>query len=134
MKEFSQQMSNLGKFDSPQSLLKAYEALQSEFTKRCQLLSQTQKENEQLKQDANCKQRQEQVARQAMLDQNFVDNIVVKDQSIADKIIAKYLDDLSSGQGTSLLGATSGTAVLAPPKRPKNLSEAKRLVDIMLNS
>ncbi len=40
----SQNETELGKFKNPQALLDAYNSLQSEFTKKCQLLSQLQKD------------------------------------------------------------------------------------------
>ena len=49
----SQETDNLGKFKSVQALMDAYDNLQAEFTKKCQLLSQIQKDKIDLVEEEN---------------------------------------------------------------------------------
>jgi predicted nuclease with TOPRIM domain len=123
----------IGKFSSPEALLKAYESLESEFTKRCQKLKDTEKENSDLKESFLDKARIETEAKSALSDEVFLTENVFKNEEISQKIISKYLEGLSSNPAPNLLGS-KGAAPLTPPKRPKSLEEAKKLAEVILNS
>lgn len=59
---------NLGKFKSVQALMDAYESLQSQFTKKCQLLSQYQKDKTDISED---EQKSEEKADESQREEGF---------------------------------------------------------------
>ncbi|MCL2555669.1 MAG: hypothetical protein FWE03_01440 [Firmicutes bacterium] len=123
----------IGKFSSPEALLKAYECLESEFTKRCQKLKDAEKENTDLKALAADKGRRIADAKEILSDENFLVENVLNNDVIVNRFIVNYLEGLESGVVPSVMTARGGSAVLTPPKVPKNLEEAKRLADVILN-
>lgn len=199
MKENAEQteisVSKIGKFNSPDDLLAAYNALESEFTKRCQLIKQLQAAVERSAQAAErsddaenaeaaakesaqppkplseeqasegatelCAAREESAVaadEKAKNEQPFIDGendgsietpeerdilAEVRERAldiaealceipeVFDAAIARYKRKLIGLGG----GAASpqGAAVLAPVKRPRTLSDAKRLADEMLS-
>ena len=182
---------NLGKFKSVQALMDAYTSLQSEFTKKCQLLSQyqkdktdnTDKDNEESKEEKveSDPQEKEDFIDQSALDQflenndeakQYLDEIkqrfgqgtlnsspyeiawanvvlshmkgqdktsdpiinqyVLSDENVKNKIIESYLNDLKSSRPPITISSRSGERVSAVlPDAPKSLADAKRLVDKM---
>ena len=124
----------IGKFESPETLLKAYESLEAEFTKRCQRLKEFEKENTTLKESAADKGRIIEDAKSVLRDERFVAEHVLPDESITSRVITQYLENLNANGVPGLLGAGTGGAVLTPPKRPKSLEEAKRLAEVIFNA
>ena len=122
----------IGKFSSPEALLKAYESLQGEFTKRCQRLKDCEKENEVLKADAACANKRAEIAKDALKDEDFVAQFVAGDEGIRSKIVMDYLEKVYCEGVPVVMGAKTGGAALTPVKAPKSLSEAKVLADVML--
>lgn len=166
----------LGKFGSTEELLSAYNALQSEFTKRCQLVKELQarldatgaqaEDNAAPRSSAQCggadgtiAERGEQALAEVSAD---AERAVMTDgadeaddgeariaealatvaanaaecaaaladmQPVMDECLARYKKKLL-GLGT--LGMPCGTAVITPARRPRTLSDAKRLADEML--
>lgn len=175
-----------GKFGSPEELLSAYNALQSEFTKRCQLVKELQ-----ARLDAFCAQAENAAPRSSAQcgggetatelgadareiasvgapvagnDCDGADNdgktdeaaetdddaqserladalaVIAENaaecaealsslQPVMDECLARYKKKLL---GLGMLGTACGTAVITPARRPRTLSEAKRLADEML--
>jgi len=124
----------IGKFESPETLLKAYESLEAEFTKRCQRLKEFEKENTELKESAADKARIVESAKTVLKDDGFVTEHVLSDEGITSRVITQYLENINANGAPGLLGARAGGAVLTPPKRPKSLEEAKRLAEVIFNS
>lgn len=142
-----------GKFENAQSLLDAYNALEAEFTKRCQLISKLQTELNELRAaqaresevaPAPTEQVGEKAAEQLVrssadgIDANAVILAIEQDPEFAvvlaelpevcDACIAKYKQRLLSYPVISPHGAP----VIAPAKRPRTLADAKALADEML--
>ncbi|MDE6201655.1 MAG: hypothetical protein K2M47_07280 [Clostridiales bacterium] len=167
-------VSKIGKFNTAEDLLAAYNALESEFTKRCQLVKQLQAEldfyhsaqaQEQIDEQTadaerdNVEQQAQtpeinQPVHEAEKDEKSADNIppapVITADDVLNEIlqnaceyaevlstipeimsacIASYKQRLIRPQPAS---APSGCAVIVPSKRPRTLSEAKRLADALL--
>lgn len=167
--------SKIGKFNTAEDLLAAYNALESEFTKRCQLIKQLQTELDELRAQA-----QEQIDEQTVDDKitnaeeqaqqpdstrpvpeaekgdicaatvmsapapvitadDVLNEILQNACEYAEALsaipdvmsacIASYKQRLIRPQPAS---APSGCAVIVPSKRPRTLSEAKRLADALL--
>ena len=165
----------LGKFGSTEELLSAYNALQSEFTKRCQLVKEPQarldatdaqaEDNAAPRSSAQCGGADRTIAErggQALAEVSAdAERAVMTDgadeagddeariaealatianaaecaaaladmQPVMDECLARYKKKLL-GLGT--LGMPCGTAVITPARRPRTLSDAKRLADEML--
>ena len=140
-----------GKFDTAEALLDAYNALEAEFTKRCQLISKLQTELSELRAAQATEEPPEkstpsdQIAEQvnsvrSSADVNL-DGVILaieKDPDFAivlatlpevcDACITNYKQRLLSFPARSPHGAP----VIAPIKKPRTLLDAKRLVDEML--
>jgi len=123
----------IGKFTSPEALLKAYECLEGEFTKRCQKLKDTEKENADLKAVAADKSRRIADAKEVLADENFITDHVLTNEVIANRFIANYLEGLENGTVPRIMSGRNGSAALTPPKVPKSLEEAKKLAEVILN-
>lgn len=191
----SQEEAELGKFKSVQALMDAYNSLQSEFTKKCQLLKSYEKD----KTDDSCKekkiekqedemvgsapQEKEEVSDEEVINlflshneeakgyaneikerfglleptqksprvawadvilshlkegdktsDPIINQYVLSDENVRNKIIEKYLIDLSNQKPPITITSRSGDRVSGvKPDTPKTLAEAKRLVDKMFS-
>lgn len=65
-------------------------------------------------------------------DELFADEYARRSEVIKDRIITDYLRSLSRSGGVRLLGETVGKTALAPLKKPKTLSEAKKLAELYI--
>lgn len=64
----------------------------------------------------------------ALSDEDVLSEIALGNEKIKDKVIRKYLKDISGIAPSSVLLADSGASfVAAPPKRPKSINEAGEL-------
>lgn len=124
----------IGKFESPESLLKAYESLEAEFTKRSQKLRELEKANEKLSFDLADTERHNSYALAALECEDFVKQNVLTKESLKKAVIENYLEGIARGETVNLLGGGIGTGALTPPARPTSLSEAKLLADKIINS
>lgn len=175
-------VSKIGKFDSAESLLSAYNALEAEFTKRCQKLKEAQLQIENLQSSdtemansngkfdcdrgcdtldtredlciGNVNQLPEKVAlveeeevlnvprgqaekdyflrlKEFLADEEFVDKYILSNESVSNRAILQYLMELSKTEKVNTLGR-GGSCVMTPIDKPRTLSEAKRLADIIL--
>lgn len=77
---------NLGKFKSADKLLEAYNNLQSEFTKKCQLLSQLQRD----KMEQNSTENSADMVEQTTNNENF--NETTPSENLQNKDLALFLD------------------------------------------
>lgn len=158
--------SKIGKFNTPDELLSAYNALQSEFTKRCQSLKRLQAELDAIRAQAEKVTDAESAEPSVPIDTaedpsaeacdgdgapsggNDADSACgcesadTRTESVAETAerladIPEVMDACISRYKARLIGsrqsaAPSGLAVIVPAKRPKTLSEAKRLADEIL--
>ena len=150
--------SKIGKFNTAEDLLAAYNALESEFTKRCQLVKQLQTELEAIRaqaQDAphdvaprpqdqtrsvpETETGEESAVTPAVSDdvlntilQNAYDyaDVLSAIPEVMSACIARYKQRLIK---PSAPASAIGCAVIVPSERPKTLSDAKRLADALLN-
>ena len=118
--QIGETVSAYGKFENAEKLLKAYNALEAEFTKRCQRLKEAESENAKLA--AELKTAEESVVRSCGR----------VDESIAEKIVEEYLASVLSCPSAPVLKSDFGNSALTPVRRPKSLAEAKKLADMML--
>lgn len=65
-------------------------------------------------------------------DEEFIDAYARRSELIKAKVIADYLRSLSHTGGVQLLGESVGKSALAPLKKPKTLSEAKKLAELYI--
>ena len=148
--------SKIGKFNGTDELLSAYNALQSEFTKRCQLIKQLQAELDGMRaqvegesdsassaennaepQAEACVEPQAEAAAADITEK--APPPVVIDAEYAAKLadipevmeacVARYKQRLIESR---LCASPTGVAVIVPQKRPKTLSEAKLIADELL--
>lgn len=156
------ELSEFGKFDSAQSLLSAYNALESEFTKRCQLVKELQAElssrdGAQAEAATNVLDRAEERAvnggderlsevrtdgGQAVSDgTDDVEEICARAIEYAELLSAvpQIMDACIERYKRKLIGfgnsaaICTGAAVITPVHKPKTLEDAKRLADKLLD-
>lgn len=149
-----------GKFKDAKSLLNAYNALLSEFTRRCQKVKALEREKEFLSREKNLNVSSEnplgdevgeEYADKSKLknvsaeffddsklreeklnaDNNFSCNLSYDE--LKNKIIREYLDSVSSLKPSVTLTTGNGGAIVAPPYKPKTISEAGELAVKILN-
>lgn len=135
-------VSKIGKFNSADELLSAYNALQSEFTKRCQLVKQLQAEldacaaqaespsvtSDEAQNDVSTLPDAAEFAECEGGDDDYAARLAAIPE-VMEACIARYKQKLIESRVSP---SPSGVAVIVPAKRPKTLSEAKRLADELL--
>lgn len=121
----------LGKFRSTDELLKAYTALESEFTKRCQRLKEAEMQIAQFKGKYADEVERETVSAAQNFSQTEQSSSKEAKVSDADKAVAEYLKNRAL-QKSSFPRVRVGGYVLSSRPRPKDLKEAKRIVEEML--
>lgn len=175
--------SQLGKFKDAQSLLSAYNNLQAEFTKKCQKLSELEKQNSnqetavfefddwqnQVSSFVNTHKDAKRFAKEisqeilsnpslqtnknaleiawakvisqnyknpieVVNDDKFIDDYVLSNEQIKQKIISNYIKDLENKKLPPLVSASQGgTVAFSTTKKANTLSEAKQLVEEIFN-
>lgn len=108
----------LGKFKDVQTLFKAYNDLEAEFTRRSQRLKELEKENK--AEAAPSPVSEEQILHEAL-----------SNTKVRDAVIEEYLKGVSNTQGVPLV--TGGGGVAAPRAVPKSVKEAGKLAQQYLN-
>ncbi len=107
---------SLGKFKDAQSLLSAYNALESEFTKRCQKIKELEgallKGDKVITPPIECEKEQDKPTENSFNQ---------------DKILKDYIRAVLCKKQTALVMDGSGAGVKAPVAHPKNLREASAL-------
>ncbi len=150
--------SKIGKFDSTDKLLSAYNALQSEFTKRCQLIKKLQAELDERRAQADTETERgsdgtpiatadtlpidtAEIARAEEVEPPSETSVscgapdadtvsrLAEIPEVMDACISRYKQKLIASRMAS---APGGLAVIVPAKRPRTLSEAKMLADELL--
>lgn len=124
----------IGKFDSPESLLKAYKELEAEFTKRSQKLKELTEQNKKLSEQVSDPQRLLSCAKELASSDDFINQYILTQEKVKRKVIDEYLYQLNKNGNIKVLGGNVGSSVLTPPAKPSSLSEAKKLADMIINS
>ena len=149
--------SKIGKFNTAEDLLAAYNALEAEFTKRCQLVKQLQAELDVKDAQAQAKEQphdgdaSQEIVPVPEADEGHentvpsepihdVLNIILQNASEYADVLATVPEVMSAciaRYKRSLIRpypspAPSGMAVIVPTEKPKTLSDAKRIADVLL--
>ena len=175
-----------GKFKDLNALLRAYDSLESEFTRRSQRLKELEREAEKKtteerenSSNLNLTPREEENAYETFIkrfpravafsekltaessgeepeetnmertyigilesqleerenklkDRDFLLGAVREDPTISDEVVNSYLKKLISSKPQAVFGG--GKAIIAPPKRPKGLTEASKMAENYFNN
>lgn len=124
-------VSVFGKFQTGGELLKAYNSLESEFTKRSQKLKELECEKEKLVLSLQAKETE---VKKCLDDETYIEENIVKNSKVSQKIIESYLKEILSSLPPAPLSSKVGRSALTPVNKPKDLKEAKQLADILLRS
>ncbi len=123
--------SKYGKFKDADSLFEAYNALQSDYTKKCQAVAEYKKllaDNE----DNSPKDSTDKAVSgtlSAEEREELLAKYVLNNEKLRDKLIAKYFDDLILPNSPRLIASDRGSsAVVSPTNKPHSLEEAERVV------
>lgn len=118
---------SLGKFKDAESLLSAYNSLQSEFTKRCQRIKELEgklAENESKATTQNTSEKTENEQVQAVeVGKKTVDK---------DDVLKEYLLDVLGKKPKAIVMDGAGAGVKTPVSRPKTIEEAGNLAKNLL--
>lgn len=118
--------SNLGKFKDVDALLTAYNNLQSDYTKKCQLLAKYTKED---KKEEN----KEEIDNSKL--KEIVEECILSNDDLKSKVLKKCFEEAQSASAPKLIGSDSGSSVIiSPQSKPKTLRDAERIVREMLNA
>ena len=118
---------SFGKFKDAESLVNAYNSLQSEFTKRCQKIKElegklAESENKTTTQNINEKSESEQ-AQAVEVGEKRVDK---------DDVLKEYLLDVLGKKPKAIVMDGAGAGVKTPVSRPKTIEEAGNLAKNLL--
>ena len=118
---------SFGKFKDAESLVNAYNSLQSEFTKRCQKIKElegklAESENKTTTQNINEKSENEQ-AQAVEVGEKRVDK---------DDVLKEYLLDVLGKKPKAIVMDGAGAGVKTPVSRPKTIEEAGNLAKNLL--
>ena len=109
------------KFNSVEELTSAYKNLEKEFTKRCERVSQLQKQVDSLSQTLT--------EQSNALQAEKVPNQISEQEK--EEIIQEFLKGVVSSKSQAVL-SNGGQAVVAPPRKPKTLKEANLMAKFLL--
>lgn len=112
---------SLGKFKSVDSLINAYNSLQSEFTKRCQKIKELEGRLSADKSDVSVPTEKN--------DEASVKTVTEEDKR---KILEEYLKGVIGSKQNAVVLSDNGVGVTTPVSRPKSLSEAGILAKELL--
>lgn len=127
----SEAVTDLGKFKDVKALLKAYENLEAEFTRRSQRLKDL--ESSQAKEAPAVEAVTAPAPSQAPTPSDrtaFLDD-AVKDEEVRKRIISGYLTSLKGGKSVPLM--TGGVQTVTERKKLSSVREASRLAKNFLN-
>ena len=119
----TQSETSLGKFKDVTSLLKAYNSLQSEFTKRCQRIKEL--EGEVSKVDKASAPTNETSVGEEKVKQGIT-------QQEKEQILKDYLKGIVSSKQIAILMDGNGIGVKTPVSKPKTIAEAGALAKEIL--
>ena len=119
--ETNQAKISLGKFKDVQSLIQAYNSLQSEFTKRCQKIKELESRVNDDKTAVPSAQDSEPTSQA---------NTTLIDK---DSVLKEYLLDVLGKKPSAIIMDGAGDSVKTPVNRPKTIEEAGNLAKNLLN-
>ena len=127
----------LGKFKDVDALEKAYISLQSDYTKKCQLLSEKEKASAPdsvTEENVDARSNKVDVSSLSKEDKdNILQEYIFSSPDLKDKFLAKYFDELNIPSSPKLISSDRGSGyVLTPKNKPKTLEEAGKLVENIL--
>ena len=142
--------SKYGKFKDVESLLSAYNSLQSDYTKKCQTLSALTKsmqeknsQNSQLSgqesflEPENSSQASKVPIQSLTKEQKeeVLEEYVFSNPVLKDKFLTRYFEELNLPKSPRLIGKDKGSGfVLSSVEKPKTLEDAGQLVKNLLSS
>lgn len=113
----TQSETSLGKFKDVTSLLKAYNSLQSEFTKRCQRVKE-------LEGALASDKAQTPSASEGTPEEKGIDGV---SEQLKTEIVKEYLKGLTGAKQTAVLLGNAGASVKTPAEKPKTIEQAGTL-------
>ena len=131
-----------GKFKDAKSLLSAYNSLQSDYTRKCQLLSNLNKtlENNQTKEEDSSSDKAQKdypfkfSALSKEEQESVLQEYIFANPDLKDKVLAKYFEELSLPHSPRLMAGDRGSGfVLSQREKPKDLEEAGQIAKNLLN-
>ena len=108
--------SSFGKFKDASSLLKAYNSLQSEFTKRCQRIKELESKQVSEKHDNEIKDQPK--------------GITDKEK---EEVLKDYLKEVLNSKSKAIVLDGAGIGLSVPPQKPKTVQEAGILAKELFN-
>lgn len=123
---------SLGKFCNAEALLKAYESLEGEFTKKCQKLSDL--ENKMLGISKEENEKSPPVPPVDLTDRVFIEKQILTNKVIVDRVISEYLRQISLNFAPKTISGINGQMPMTPPYKPKTISEAGHMAQMILQS
>ncbi len=125
--------SKLGKFKDVESLLTAYNNLQSDYTKKCQSLACLQKRLDDNEENSSPQEVKEGTSWQDK-EQEIVD-FILSNAQLRDKVVSKYIFETKLDSVPTLIGSQRGSnVVVSPVSKPKNLEDAEKIVRDMFTN
>ena len=135
-----QSVSKYGKFKDAESLLSAYNSLQSDYTKKCQALSSLSRE---LKVQENSTQNEEPKEQEPSMDysnlskeqkEEMLQQYIFSSPDLKEKFLAKYFEELHLPMSPRLISQDKGSSfVLCDREKPTTLEEAGKIARSMLS-
>lgn len=116
----------LGKFQSVDALLNAYQALEAEFTRRSQRLKELESGNKAQRMP------EEGAPSRDSIPQGDLLNAALSDERVKEAVIGEYLKTVAANKSVPLIAGGIGSA--APKSAPKSVKEAGALVKQFLNN
>lgn len=114
---------SIGKFKDTESLLNAYNSLQAEFTRKCQKLSELEKQSQIPDKDLS------QVSKINGQENSNQKQYVELNDDLKETLIKDYLENLKKTTTPTVISDTTGSGIpLNAPPKPKSLEEAKSFV------
>ena len=149
---------NFGKFKDAAELLKAYENLEREFTKKSQRLKELEnsfnRDNEELsprqilptanpQKDSSATDGvfvdnpayadENYRLKNLLSDRDFIEQYVLNHDELAKTVLKRYINALSQSDLPSTINRRNGCMSLTPPNRPKSIKEASRMAEKYFN-
>lgn len=122
-----------GKFATAEDLLKSYQSLEREYTKKCQLVKNLNSQIAEFTENNNAFQKDAATDYDTLLNDPEVFSNVVSDNRVINHIIENYLMELTGKQITPHLLNNRGNMLITPPIKPQTVKEAGRMTQELIN-
>lgn len=127
---------SLKKFKNIESLLKAYENLEAEFTRKSQKLAELENllsSSTSTVENATAPA-EPLITEQVLSDSNFIEKNILTNKAIVDRVINEYLKELCKSKAPKTIMYDSGLTALTPSAKPKTIAEAGMMAEKILKS